>query len=54
MRTSIIAKVGPGNPCCVLWSIGMRQGILGSGHGMQHGGHEGNMPAMQQEMTPDS
>jgi len=35
-----------------LWSIGMRQGILGSGPGMQHGAHEDDMPAMQHEMTP--
>jgi sulfite exporter TauE/SafE len=35
-----------------LWSIGMRQGILGSGHGMRNGGHEGGMPAMQHEITP--
>jgi uncharacterized protein len=38
-----------------LWSIGMRQGILGSGHGMQHGMDEADAPAMehtQHEMTP--
>jgi sulfite exporter TauE/SafE len=40
-----------------LWSIGMRQGVLGSGHGMQHGMEEGDAPAMdhtQHEAPPDS
>lgn len=35
-----------------LWSIGARQGLLGSGHGMRHGGHESDMPAMQHEPAP--
>jgi sulfite exporter TauE/SafE len=40
-----------------LWSIGMRQGVLGSGHGMQHGldMNDSDAPAMehmQHEMTP--
>jgi len=32
-----------------LWSIGMRQGLLGGGHMMQHGAGEGDMPAMQHD-----
>lgn len=32
-----------------LWSIGMRQGLIGDRHMMQHGAEEGDMPAMQQE-----
>ena len=36
-----------------LWSIGMRQGVLGSGHGMKHGEHDGDIPVMQHEMTPE-
>lgn len=38
-----------------LWSIGMRQGVIGSGHGMQHGMEGADAPAMehmQHEMTP--
>lgn len=31
-----------------LWSIGMRQGVLGSDHAMQHGTHGGDMPAMEE------
>lgn len=30
-----------------LWSIGMRQGVLGSGHGMQHGAGGADTPAME-------
>mgnify|MGYP001815775313 FL=1 len=30
-----------------LWSIGMRQGVLGGGHGMDHDGNEADMPAME-------
>jgi len=30
-----------------LWSIGMRQGLLGGGHGMSHGMEDGDAPAMQ-------
>ena len=30
-----------------LWSIGMRQGVLGGGHGMQHGMDEADAPAME-------
>lgn len=30
-----------------LWSIGARQGLLGSGHGMQHGNGDGDAPAME-------
>jgi hypothetical protein len=30
-----------------LWSIGMRQGVLGSGHGIQHGMDDGDAPAME-------
>jgi len=30
-----------------LWSIGMRQGVLGSGHAMQHGAHGGDVPTME-------
>jgi len=40
-----------------LWSIGMRQGVLGSGHGMQHGTDESDVPAMehmQHEVPSDS
>jgi len=40
-----------------LWSIGMRQGVLGSGHGMQHGMQDSEAPAMehmQHEPPPDS
>jgi sulfite exporter TauE/SafE len=39
-----------------LWSIGMRQGVLGSGHGMQHGMEGADAPAMehmQHEMAPE-
>jgi sulfite exporter TauE/SafE len=35
-----------------LWSIGMRQGVLGSGHAMQHGAHGGDMPAMEGGSAP--
>lgn len=35
-----------------LWSIGMRQGVLGSGHGTQHGAPGGDMPAVQHEAAP--
>jgi len=37
-----------------LWSIGMRQGVLGSGHGMQHGngGRSEDVPAMQHHPAP--
>jgi hypothetical protein len=30
-----------------LWSIGMRAGVLGSGHPMRHGSQGGDMPAME-------
>ncbi len=39
-----------------LWSIGMRQGVLGSGHGMQHGVDDADAPAMehmQGEVVPE-
>lgn len=35
-----------------LWSIGMRQGVLGSGHSMQHGAHGEDMPAMEGGSAP--
>ena len=33
-----------------LWSIGMRQGLIGGGRMMQHGAGEGDMPAMQHDL----
>jgi hypothetical protein len=32
-----------------LWSIGMRQGLIGGGHMMEHGGDGGDMPAMEHD-----
>jgi len=37
-----------------LWSIGMRQGLIGGGHAMDHGSHDADMPAMEHEGTSDA